>query len=525
VLDLFQMLEGAVDARGDRVKPIAPGTRVALIERLNLWARSRDSGDQIFWLQDKAGTGKSALASHMARQWHMEGVLAGRFFFNQNGGRNLRRLDRFCVTLARELSENYPAARGLLIEALDEHSARTALSFKEMFEILLTSVVERVSEHLNKPLIFVIDALDECAEDDIQLLMTTLLSGPSNTNSVRFFLTSRPTNEMTAILDTATKVSGKGVVLLDVKSGDAVRDHDVTVFVRHALKGFSTAEQDIVIECAKGVFLWATLACETLQRTVTPTKVLRKLQSNTPDTHMSTLYETVLEAALPRNPSSRDLQLMRSVLQGVTLTCMPISIFSIQSFFPKQKNFEVDGQEYVEYFVKNLGSIMKDGTPYLPIYLLHPTFREFIESQKQDAKFYISPPAGHNNIAMACLDLLSGLTRDVLGLDTADSPIPTHLSTKRKLPARLSLETEAPFRYALIFWAAHAALALGEDETLKKRINSFLESSFLAWVEWSSALKELSETIDGLRLLRQSARVHVALQESEMVSSRHTVMW
>jgi NACHT domain len=523
VLDLAQMLEGAVDARGDRIKPIASGTRVALIERLSSWARSRDSRDQIFWLQDKAGTGKSALAAHMARQWHMEGVLAGRFFFNQNGGRNLRRLDRFCVTLARELSESYPAAQGLLIEAMKEHSARVALPFTEMFEILLTSVVERVSEHLNKPLIFVIDALDECAEDDIQLLMRTLLSGPSNSDRVRFFLTSRPTNEMTAILEASTEISGKGVVLLDVKSGDAVRDHDITVFVRHTLQGFSVAEQDVVIECAKGVFLWATLACETLQRTVTPTKVLRKLQSNIPDRHMATLYEAVLDAALPQNPSSRDLQLMRSVLQGVTLTYMPISIFSIQSFFPKQKNFEVDGQEYVEFFVKNLGSIMKDGTPYLPIHLLHPTFREFIESQKQDAKFYISPPAGHNSIAMACLDLLSGLTRDVLGLHRPGFPIPVHPSTKRKLPVQLSLETEAPFRYAIIFWAAHAALALGEDGTLRKRINSFLESSFLAWVEWSSALKELSEAIEGLRLLRQSVRVQVALQESEIVSLQHTV--
>jgi hypothetical protein len=197
---------------------------------------------------------------------------------------------------------------------------------------------------------------------------------------------------------------------------------------------------------------------------------------------------------------------------------MPISIFSIQSFFPKQRNLEVDGQEYVEFFVKKLGSIMKDGTPYLPIYLLHPTFREFVERQKQDAKFYISPPAGHNDIATACLDLLSGLTRDVLGMYSPDSPIPARASSKRKLPARISLETEAPFRYALTFWAAHAALALGEDEALVGRINTFLESSFLAWVEWSSALKELSETIEGMRLLRQSMRVQVALTTSEIVS-------
>ncbi|KIM27951.1 hypothetical protein M408DRAFT_146402, partial [Serendipita vermifera MAFF 305830] len=44
----------------------------------------------------------------------------------------------------------------------------------------------------------------------------------------------------------------------------------------------------------------------------------------------------------------------------------------------------------------------------------------------------------------------------------------------------------------------------------------FLESSFLKWLEWSSALRELPESAEGLHLLRQAVRVQRALGASEI---------
>ena len=222
-----------------------------------------------------------------------------------------------------------------------------------------------------------------------------------------------------------------------------------------------------------------------------------------------------MEAALPPDPSSQDMKLLHAVLQGVTLTYSPVSIFAIQSFFPSYENEKVGNEEYVEFFVKKLGSIMRDGTRYLPIYILHPTFREFIESQKNGALFYISPPDGHYSIAIACLAWLTkGLTPNVLGLDDGKSPLTSHLGLMFEAPARLSLDLEAPLRYAVAFWATHASLAIGEDDQIQQLAMQFFASKFLVWVEWSSAIQELPECIDGLRRL-QSA---IAVQEpSEVV--------
>lgn len=447
----------------------------------------------------------------MARHWEKEGLLAARFFFDRNGGREFRRLDRFCATMMQEMAKNHPLVHAKYLEILENPTAIEGLAFSDAFRPLIFDVAERTSKRLPGALIFVIDALDECHEDEIDALTSAILETISTSQGIRFLLTSRPTENITATLDSVENVGGKGVVLLDVKHGDAQRDHDIAVYVRQTLKDFSIADQNTVIQCASGVFLWATLACETLLRTITPAKTLIKFQNNTPNRTMQILYETVLEAALPASPSSHDLLLLQAVLQGVVLTYSPVSIFSIQTLLPDHKDVEVEGEEFVQFFVKRLGSIMKDGTPFLPIYILHPTFREFIEDQSHGAKFYISPPDGHQSIAVASLALLEqSLMPNILGLDDGVSPLPMWLQPDFEAPSRLSLDTEAPIRYAVAFWATHASLAIGEDEKLTLVISKFIQSKLLVWMEWSSAIKELSECVEGIRRLQWAVRAQGA---------------
>lgn len=457
----------------------------------------------------------------MARQWQIDGVLAARFFFNKDGVREAHTLRRFCVTLAKQLATHYPFAEGLMLTALEANPEIELGNFPDVLDSLVISTAERLGKQSLTPLTFIFDALDECDEDDTRLLITTLLSMSRRTGNVRFLLTSRSTKEIKALLEGVASVDGSGVVLLDVKHGDVQRDLDTTIYIRQELADFPPADQNVVIECAKGVFLWATLACNAVKKSITPPKTLRRFQANTSIKPMNLLYETVLDSALPRNSSQRDFKLLQNVLQGITLTYTPVSIFCIQEFYPENKNERVDGEEYVELYVNKLGSIMKDGTPYLPIYLLHPTFREFIESQQRHSKYYISPSRGHHSIAMACLDLVMELTPDVFGVATTESPLPVRRPSRSESPIPLSLGEEAPLRYAIIFWAMHAGLALKENGTIGQRIAPFFASQLLVWIEWFAALEELSECIEGLRSLRRHVRTVTLLGLPGVVSSGH----
>ncbi|KIO33056.1 hypothetical protein M407DRAFT_58238, partial [Tulasnella calospora MUT 4182] len=46
-----------------------PGTRVAILERIENWIRGGKDSKQVFWILGMAGRGKSTLASTVAYRW------------------------------------------------------------------------------------------------------------------------------------------------------------------------------------------------------------------------------------------------------------------------------------------------------------------------------------------------------------------------------------------------------------------------------------------------------------------------
>lgn len=62
-----------------------PETRRELLEKITKWANDPD-GECIFWLNGKAGTGKSTISRTMAEKLVIEGKLGASFFFNRDEG-------------------------------------------------------------------------------------------------------------------------------------------------------------------------------------------------------------------------------------------------------------------------------------------------------------------------------------------------------------------------------------------------------------------------------------------------------
>jgi hypothetical protein len=76
------------------------GTRESILAHAREWSTSDDS-PQIFWLADVAGTGKSTIANHLAREWKGSGCLAGRFFFSREADES-RTSRLFFSTIAQQ---------------------------------------------------------------------------------------------------------------------------------------------------------------------------------------------------------------------------------------------------------------------------------------------------------------------------------------------------------------------------------------------------------------------------------------
>jgi hypothetical protein len=503
---IFQMLD-PIDARGKRVKPIASGTRRSLIERLSEWATDKhELESQIFWLCDEAGTGKSALASHMAHQWHNQGILAARFFFSRDD-RYASNLDRFCVSVAKEIAENFRSAYSPIISAFNQYNDLDSRPFQLQFRCLILDILESVHQQTGKNTVMVIDALDECDRVGVAQLASALINHMTSIPSLKVFITSRSTPEIQRLLSGAKNVCGRDAFLLDVRGN--TRDDDIIIYITEVLKYYTSYQRKIVVDCARGLFLWASLACSALLASAAPAKVLERLKTMKPDDTMRMLYETVLEEALP-DPES--LTLMLIILRAVALTFQPISIYTIHHLDTiEERNRTISSIDNIKDMVDRLGSVMKDGTIYLPVHALHPTFREFLEAQNPEAKFYLASSHTHGTLALACIQLATSLQQG-MNMELLYEPR-LYRELGEPIPKVLDGEKDMPLRYASIHWTRHAGYGIYTPGLLDEML-VFFQDKLLTWIEWLSALREIPEGIDGMSSLVKCISTKNMLEEA-----------
>ncbi|PVF94672.1 hypothetical protein CPB86DRAFT_800279 [Serendipita vermifera] len=481
-----------VDSHGSRARPLEPGTREALISRLTEWAFKLDPSEQIFWLTDEAGTGKTTLAAHMADKWDSDGILVGRFFFNRDD-RTVDSTFNFNLSIARDIATRYPQSHNSIMAVLLNQTSIDTLGFEEQFNLLVLNILHDLQKSVQKPLVMVVDALDECNARARPHLVTAITGTLKSISLAKLLLTSRRGLEVDKMLHDAPNVCGQDACLLDIHS--SMRDHDVSVYVGRALASLTHDERQIVIECARGHFLWASLATSALRMSSVPSKLLHNMRKMEPDNTLRQLYEAILENALPDEVS---LTLMRYVLQAISLAFQPISIFTIERFSPADP--ENRSPSYVQIFVDRLASLMKDGTIYLPIHTLHPSFQQFLKDQPPEARFYLEPDRGHARLASACLDLLPTLKA---GTWTHFVPLSKITREWEPRPPKVLEEGEnMPLRYAVTFWARHVYDAL-DNPLVCERLLRFFNNDFLVWVEWASAIREIPEGMDALVILRK----------------------
>jgi len=134
-----------------------------------------------------AGVGKSAIAFTIAERMKglqmtesrpLEKRLAGTFFFSRNHT-NRSTTGYLFATLAYQLARNFQSVRAELIAAIDNDPAllQPQKSLHDQMEALFLLPLRRLQLRLPgcPPLVFIVDALDECtSKDDISLLISLL---------------------------------------------------------------------------------------------------------------------------------------------------------------------------------------------------------------------------------------------------------------------------------------------------------------------------------------------------------------
>jgi len=487
-------------------------TRVDLLREIKEWA---DGGDKrpIFWLRGLAGTGKSTIARTIAHYYHDRRRLAASFFFSRDIGGDVRHARKFFTSIATQLAHASDPLGDYICDAIRQNSEIVNRAPQEQWrQLILEPLLKRKSGAPQLSLVLVVDALDECENDDDVRTIVHLLSEARSLRKVRLriLITSRPEIPIRNGFARIPKTEHQDFIPHDISP--SIVNEDIRVFVEYnfniirQLRGFALDWPDAktiraIVEHAAGLFIWAATACRFIKDggRFAEKRLSAILDSNVcitaPERGLDGIYLTVLKnsihADFDQQEESEHCSMLREVLGAI------VTLFSSLSIGPLARLVNIPEKD-IDESLEDLHAILdirKERN--LPVRLHHPSFRDFLVSRKRcnDLRFWIDESKAHQLLADYCIDLMSAaLRRDICALrepgvtarDVSEQNIKTGLPTA--------------LQYACQYWVQHLRRSNAQLEDYDKTHN-FLRLHLLHWFEALSLIGKISEGAHAIQVL------------------------
>jgi hypothetical protein len=247
------------------------------IPSINTWLQS---GDGVFWLAGKAGSGKSTLMKHVTRQANLTTLLQPwarrrkivicRFFFWNSGSKLQKSQEGLLRTIFYQILHSCPE---LILELVPERCGlgadndnKTDWNLMDLLQLLKRFVA---MEFTKECFCIFIDGLDECGEDLLDLI--AVLESMKNSR-IKMCLSSRPWN----CFEEAFGQDKQRLIRLEEHNRA-----DISRFVNDTISsapGFRKLQRldpecnsliNEIVDKAQGVFLWVFLVTRSLIRGLT----------------------------------------------------------------------------------------------------------------------------------------------------------------------------------------------------------------------------------------------------------------
>ncbi|KAI5856229.1 vegetative incompatibility protein HET-E-1 [Tricharina praecox] len=508
----------AFNSRGSDHEPTCLAeTRVDLLADIVSWSDTPDNAC-IFWLNGMAGTGKSTIARTVARNWAKKQRLGASFFFSKGQG-DRAHASKFFTTLAYQLAYSQPSLAFSIHKAICDRPDIPRQTLREQWKHLILEPLSRLGEGVSsqpQSLMLVIDALDECDdEEDTGLILQILSEATLLKSSVRLlvFVTSRPETPIRHGFVKIRKAVYQHFILHEIPNN--IVDADISSFLHHELNEIRQCrrylpepwpdEQSVgrLVRKAGGLFIYASTVCRFIRdKERSPQKCLALVldDSNEHGTsstlrQLDLMYLKIIRYAVQvRGQASstseeRLSQRFRQIVGSIVVSNEALTVGALSALLNMQP-YDVDRT------VESLGSILRypefDETP---IKLLHPSFRDFLLDNRRcnDPRFSIIADNAHRELAMRCLQLMSRhLKQDVCSLKLPGSLI-EEIDPRIVQPC---LPEEV--QYACRYWVDHlqrSETILHDSEPLHDQVHTFLKEHFLHWMEALSLMRNMHDGI------------------------------
>ncbi|KAL2199446.1 hypothetical protein P885DRAFT_75862 [Corynascus similis CBS 632.67] len=339
-----------------------------------------------------AGTGKSTIALTVAREYSDKKRLGASFFFSRGGG-DLASTRRFATTIAAQLAEVSPQLRGHIADAAFVTHRVYRLGLYDQWErFTLQPLAQLSKEVFPYPLVIVVDALDECDNDDDVSHLIRCLASASTVKQVnlRIYVTSMPDLPVNIGFGDISTHTHQDFILHDIEQ--SIVDQDLAIYYKHQLGRIaqtscldatflSDDSIQTLVQRSCGLFIYAATVCRFVRdggplagERLAYLMSTERLPARAGAT-LDQMYLTVLEYTLTTELDPEEMARLQELFQRVIGTVVVL----FDSLSPTNLALMLDlSKETIAVPLSRLHSLLDIPEEDKLLQFLHPSFREFL---------------------------------------------------------------------------------------------------------------------------------------------------
>jgi hypothetical protein len=500
------------------IEPCMESTRVQLLAHIMSWAESPDA-PVVFWLNGLAGTGKSTVVRTVCERFAKTNLLGASFFLSRQVAER-RHTSDLVRTVAYQLARQQPAfARALSATIQDSSDLTSSEGLQRLANELLFKPAGVLAADAG--LVLVIDAMDECVEDNRGRpggeLLPLLLRGLSQMSGrVKLLLTSRAEPTIVRMFENASLEMQQTVVQLHNLDSTVVRS-DIRTYLTRSFAEIIEDHPDMdlvdwpsqddlntVVGIAGTLFVFAA----TVMRFVgTPKQnprarldiILARREGGlaSPYRLLDRLYLQMLRTSVFSEEPEDEVVLsesLRLVVGSIVAAQQPLSV-TVHALLLNREPADV------QLVVRSLSALLIS-TSDEPVRIFHPSFPDFIVDSRRcdESRFLVVLNQDHLRLAHGCLVLLNRhLRHNIANLDDPDvANVDVEDLDDRIVESichrgdKVGLALPQALFYAARHWPAHIVSIVGVDSRILDALGRFCNEHLFHWIELLSIIRSLA---------------------------------
>ena len=454
------------------------------------------AGKSIYILYGVAGIGKSTVAKTVAEHAAKDGTLGASFFFSRDED-NRKSAKSFFNTLAYHLAYHYPMFAERINVALEEDPELVERDPIQQFNRLIATPLQTPIGGGN-PIVLVVDALDECEEEDAEIILSLFAHKAPQIGQLRVLFTARPERHIRSIFTHYRNHDQFHLHDID----QSIVEADIRTYLEFRLsteqvsKSFPdllppiwqlTKEQmDALIGMSKLFIIAATAINFILDGThADPANQLAALLDGMstmdfsgakPAAAMDNVYTGIIRAAQP-HPVGDWIDRFQTCVGAIVLLHDPLPCSALAQLIGIEINV-------ILRTLLNLHSLLAPSADTQTFRVHHKSFPDFISDPDRCIPQFCIDRTVHNfRLAIRCLHIMDHfLTQNLCGLE----PDEWHMD-RAQILHRNQHKVSPCLAYACTHWASHITAALGGGAELDSEVEDLLErlasKHLLTWLE------------------------------------------